>query len=67
MAAPGTVVAADDNLLMLYPVRSGDLEVHLRRAAALLEFPDGGLRSPLGLVHRLPLNAGRSYLLEQKR
>jgi hypothetical protein len=68
VAPPGAaVVAADDSLLMLHAMQSGELAVRLRRPAALIEFPEGALRTPPGLEHRLQLEAGRTYLLEQRR
>lgn len=67
VAPPGTVVAADDSLLMLHAMQSGEIEVLLRHAAALTEVPPGDLQSPTGLKHRLQLTAGKTYLFEQRR
>ncbi|MBU0610737.1 MAG: hypothetical protein KKI08_22825, partial [Armatimonadetes bacterium] len=67
VAPPGVVVAADDSLLMLHPMQTGEAEVHLRQPAALAEYPPGNLQSPSALTHRLQLTAGRTYLLEQRR
>jgi hypothetical protein len=61
------VVAADDSLLMLHAMQSGEIEVLLRHAAALTEVPPGDLQSPTGLKHRLQLTAGKTYLFEQRR
>lgn len=67
VAPPGVVVAADDSLLMLHPMQTGEAEIHLRRPAALVEYPPGDLQSPSALTHRLQLTAGKTYLLEQRR
>jgi hypothetical protein len=67
VAPPGVVVAADDSLLMLHPMQTGEVEVRLRQPAALVEYPPGNLQSPAALTHRLPLTAGQTYLLEQRR
>jgi hypothetical protein len=67
VAPPGVVVAADDSLLMLHPMQTGEVEIRLRKPAALVEYPPGSLQSPSALSHRLPLTAGTTYLLEQRR
>ena len=67
VAPPGVVVAADDSLLMLHPMQTGEVESRLRRPAALAEYPPGDLQSPSALTHRLQLTAGHTYLFEQRR
>lgn len=67
VAPPGVVAAADDSLLMLHPMQTGEVEIRLRKPAALAEYPPGSLQSPSALSHRLQLTSGRTYLLEQRR
>ncbi len=67
VAPPDVAVAADDALLMLHPMKSGEVEVQLRRPASLVEIPPGDLRTERGIRHRLALVAGRTYLFRQER
>lgn len=67
VASPGVVVAADDNLLMLHPMQTGEVDIRLRQPAALMEYAPGHLRTQAALTHRLQLAAGKTYLFDQKR
>ena len=65
VAPADNVIAADEEILMVHPLKAGKVEVTLKRAAALEELPPGNLTSPKALTHTLDLDAGRTYLFKQ--
>jgi hypothetical protein len=66
VSPPGNVIAADNQLLMIHPLTSGNIEVVLRSAAVLTEMETGTNVSSAATSHTLNLTAGHTYLFEQQ-
>lgn len=66
VSPPGNVIAADDQLLMIHPLTSGNIEVVLKSPAVLKEMEPGTNVSSAARSHTLNLTAGHTYLFEQK-
>jgi hypothetical protein len=64
VAPPGIVIAAGGELLMIHPLKDGNVEVVPQTAAALLQVPPGDVASPKAAKHTLQLKAGTTYLFE---
>ena len=67
VSPPGNVIAADDQLLMIHPLTSGNIEVVLKSPAVLKEMEPGTIVSSAARSHTLNLTAGHTYLFEQQR
>jgi len=67
VAPPGNVIAAGGELLMIHPLKDGNVEVVPQTAAALRQVPPGDVASPKAAKHTLPLKAGTTYLFEVTR
>ena len=67
VAAPGNVIAADGELLMIHPLKDGNVEVVPQTAAALRQVPPGDIASRKATKHTLNLKAGTTYLFEVTR
>ncbi|MEI6425107.1 MAG: hypothetical protein WCP55_23055, partial [Lentisphaerota bacterium] len=63
---PGNAIAADTEILMVHPLKDGNVEVVLKEAAALNEVEPGSLTSSKALTHSLELQAGHTYLFKQQ-
>ncbi len=66
VSPPGNVIAADDQLLMIHPLTSGNIEVVLKSPAVLKEMEPGTNVSSAATSHTLNLTAGHTYLFQQK-
>ena len=64
VAPPGNVIAAGGELLMIHPLKDGNVEVVPQTAAALRQVPPGDVASPKAAKHTLQLKAGTTYLFE---
>ena len=64
VASPGNVIAAGGELLMIHPLKDGNVEVVPKTAAALRQIPPGDIASREATKHTLNLKAGTTYLFE---
>jgi hypothetical protein len=64
VAPPGNVIAADGEVLMIHPLKDGNVEVAPKTAAALRQLPPGDIASRKATKHTLNLKAGNTYLFE---
>jgi len=62
VAAPGNVIAADKQILMVHPLKTGDVEIVLKKPSNLTDLETGIQKSPSALRHKLALEAGKTYL-----
>jgi len=64
VAPPGNVIAANDEMLMLHPLKDGLVEVTTKHPAALRQLPPGDIATPKSATHTLTVKAGTTYLFE---
>jgi hypothetical protein len=64
VAAPGNVVEADGEILMIHPLKDGKVEVVPKAPSALRQMPPGDISSPRAVEHTLNLKAGTTYLFK---
>jgi hypothetical protein len=64
VAAPGNVVEADSEVLMIHPLKDGKVVVVPKAPSALRQMPPGDISSPRAVEHTLNLKAGTTYLFK---
>lgn len=64
VAAPGNVVVANDELLMLHPLNDGPVEITTKHPTALRQLPPGEIVTPESAMHSLTVKAGTTFLFE---
>jgi hypothetical protein len=64
VAPPGNVIAADNQIMMIHPLKDGIIEVVPKIPSALRQIPPGDISSPKADSHKLELKAGSTYLFD---
>lgn len=67
VAPPGNVIAANEEMLMLHPLKDGPVEITPKHPAALRQLPPGDIAMPKSATHTLTVKAGTTYLFELKK
>ena len=63
----GNAIAADTEILMIHPLKSGKIDIVLKEPASLMEIQPGKITSAKAIKHTLDLKAGQTCLFEQQR